>query len=157
MEIGSDGSGKLITQLRKTARKFAEQADVTIIDGSPGIGCPVISSVTGTDIVLIVTEPTMSGLGDFERVSELCIYFGIPAFACINKYDINEEIGKQIESYCIRNGIKLVGKIPYDEKVAESINSLKPITEYEHSKANKAVRSMFNELKVCTDRIISNQ
>ncbi len=157
MEVGSDGSGKLVTQLRQTARGFAEQGDVIIIDGSPGIGCPVISSVTGADVVLIVTEPTMSGQSDFERVSELCMFFGIPAFACINKYDINEEISGQIESCCINNGIKLVGKIPYDETVAQSINSLKPITEYENSTANKAVREMFSELKVYTDRIISNQ
>ncbi len=157
MEIGSDGSGKLITQLRKTARNYAQADDVIIIDGSPGIGCPVISSITGTDLVLIVTEPTLSGKSDFERIAQLCKYFGIQTFACINKFDINEQIAGQIEDYSTKNGIELIGKIPYDETVVESINNLKPITDYEDSKANLALRNMFNALKIYTDQIINTQ
>ncbi len=157
MEIGSDGSGKLITNLRQTARNFAEEDDVIIIDGSPGIGCPVISSITGTDLVLIVTEPTLSGKSDFERIAQLCTYFGIQTFACINKYDINEQIAEQIENYSTQQGIEMIGKIPYDETVVESINNLKPITDYESSKANKAIRSMYKTLSVYTDRIITKQ
>ena len=157
METGSDGSGKLVTELRKNARNFAETEDVVIIDGSPGIGCPVISSITGADTVLIVTEPTMSGLSDFERISELCMHFGIKMFACINKYDINEDIASQIENYCIKNNIELIGKIPYDDTVIESINNLKPITDYSASRANKAIRAMFGKLKVYTNQIISKQ
>ena len=155
MEIGSDGSGKLITQLRKTARSFAEQDDVIIIDGSPGIGCPVISSITGADLVLIVTEPTLSGKSDFERIAQLCTYFGIRTFACINKYDINEQVAQQIKKYSEAAGIELIGRIPYDETVIESINSLKPITDYKDSTAAAAIRQMFDKLKVYTDKIIN--
>ena len=157
MEIGSDGSGKLITNLRQTARNYAEQDDIIIIDGSPGIGCPVISSITGTDLVLIVTEPTLSGKSDFERIAQLCTYFGIQTFACINKYDINEQIAEQIENYSTQQGIELIGKIPYDETVVESINNLLPITDYENSKANLAVRDMYKALKIYTDQIINTQ
>lgn len=157
MEIGADGSGKLITDLRKSARNYAEPDDVIIIDGSPGIGCPVIASITGADTVLIVTEPTMSGLSDFERISELCHHFGIPTLACINKYDINEDIVGELEKSCERNGVKLVGKIPYDETVIESINSLKPITNYKQSTANKAIRAMFSNIKTYTNKIIKDQ
>ena len=157
MEIGSDGSGKLVTQLRKNARKLAQPGDVVIIDGSPGIGCPVISSITGADIVLIVTEPTMSGLSDFERISELTTHFGTPTLACINKYDINEDIVRDIENSCYGSGVKLVGKIPYDETVLESINNLKPITDYKQSKAAKAIRAMHENIKSITDEIIKNQ
>lgn len=99
MEIGADGSGKLITQLRKNSKKFNNNEELTIIDGSPGIGCAVISSITGTDAVLIVTEPTKSGLGDLMRVVTLCEYFDIFTMVCINKYDINKEVTTDIENF----------------------------------------------------------
>ena len=157
MEIGSDGSGKLVTHLRKRIRDLSDPDTVIIIDGSPGIGCPVISSITATDMVLIVTEPTMSGLSDFLRVAELCEFFGIKMLACINKYDINEQIGKDIENYCIGKGIELVGKVPYDDMILKSINELKPITEYPLSEANKAIRIMWDKIKVYTNEIIKKR
>lgn len=146
MEIGSDGSGKLITELRKKGKKYAEENTLTIIDGSPGIGCAVISSVTGSDIALIVTEPTKSGLQDFTRVAELCMNFGVTILVCINKYDINEEISKEIEDLCSKNSVKVVGKIPYDDTVMKSINELKSIIYYEESSANKAIRTMYENI-----------
>ena len=154
MEIGSDGSGKLVTHLRERIRNLSDDDTVIIIDGSPGIGCPVISSVTATDMVLIVTEPTMSGLSDFLRVAELCEYFGIRILACINKYDINEQISRDIENYCIGRGIELVGKVPYDEVILKSINELRPITDYHLSIANKAIRTMWEKIKVYTNEFI---
>lgn len=147
MEIGSDGSGKLITHLRKTGKRFKEDEKLTIIDGSPGIGCPVISSITGSDAVLIVTEPTKSGLEDLMRVVSLCHYFGMFTMVCINKYDINKEISIEIENFINEQGAKFVGKIPYDEIVRKSINELKPITFYKESVASKAIEEIWINIK----------
>ncbi|QGU94569.1 (4Fe-4S)-binding protein [Clostridium bovifaecis] len=147
MGIGSDGSGKLITHLRKGGRRFNKNEKLTIIDGSPGIGCAVISSITGSDAVLVVTEPTKSGLEDLMRVAALCEHFGIFTMVCINKYDINEEIGIEIERFIEDKGLQLVGKIPYDDVVMKSINDLKPITYYEDSAAEKAIEKMWSNIK----------
>ncbi|MCB2292715.1 ATP-binding protein [Clostridium algoriphilum] len=147
MKIGSDGSGKLIAYLRKNGKKFNGNEKLTIIDGSPGIGCPVISSITGSDAVLIVTEPTKSGLGDLMRVVTLCECFGVFTMVCINKYDINEEVSREIESFVIEKSLKLVGKIPYDDIVMQSINELKPITYYKDSIAEKAIENMWSNIK----------
>lgn len=169
METGSEGSGKLITMLRKNSEElkkkdlerkdnklslfqnlkgvFNKQTKLTIIDGSPGIGCPVMASVTGCNIALIVTEPTKSGMEDFVRVMALCKNFGVLTLVCINKYDINEEIAKQIETLCYQEGFKVVGKIPYDDIVMESINQLKPITQYKESTAKEAIEHMWVNIK----------
>lgn len=153
MMVGSDGSGKLITQLRKNARRFAEEDNIIINDGSPGIGCPVISSITAADIVLLVAEPTLSGLGDLERVAELCLHFGIQTLACINKYDINNEISDEISTFCQNAGIIFAGKIPYDDTVMRSINELKPITEYPNSSACIAITDMWVKIKNIVNEI----
>jgi len=155
MEIGSDGSGKLVTLLRNNARKIADDDALIVIDGSPGIGCPVISSVTASDLVLIVTEPTQSGYDDFLRVAELCSHFGIQTLACINKHDINETMSDKIQQHCALGGIDVVGKIPYDEVVMRSVNALQPITNYPHSPANKAVRHMWEKIQPYVDEIKS--
>lgn len=147
MEIGSDGSGKLVALLRKSGRKFSENEKLTIIDGSPGIGCSVIASITGCDAVLIVTEPTVSGLEDLVRVTALCEHFGLYTMVCINKYDINEEISKAILDFIEQQQLKLVGKIPYDDIVMKSINELRPIIYYENSIAGKAIKDMWQNIK----------
>lgn len=147
MEIGSDGSGKLITYLRKNAEKFNNNDKLTIIDGSPGIGCSVISSITGSNAVLVVTEPTKSGLEDLMRVVALCGHFGVLTMVCINKYGINEEVFREIENFIDDNALKLVGKIPYDDTVMKSINELKPITCYKESIAEKAIEEMWGNIK----------
>lgn len=147
MDVGSDGSGKLITELRKNAELYQRGSKFTIVDGSPGVGCAVIASITANDAAIIVTEPTKSGMDDFIRVHKLCEHFGIPQYVCINKYDINEDITMDIENYCTDNGITVVGKIPYDETIIRSINELKPIVYYEDSKANYAIRNMWNKVK----------
>lgn len=145
MEIGSEGSGKLITKLRYNARQFSDDK-LIIIDGSPGIGCPVISSITGSNAVIIVTEPTQSGLEDFKRIMELCRHFGILTFVCINKYDINLKVAKEIEEFCNDSDAHLIGKIPYDDTVIKSINELKPIIYYDDSIANKAIREIWDNI-----------
>ena len=147
MGIGSDASGLLISFIRKKAKKINKDEKLTIIDGSPGIGCPVIASVTGSDAVLVVTEPTKSGLEDLKRVVTLCEHFEVFTMVCINKYDINEDVAKEIEDYVSKKGLELVGKIPYDDMVMKSINELRPITYYEESIAKKAVENMWDTIK----------
>jgi len=147
MEIGAEGSGLIISRLRKKANEYKSETNLTILDGSPGIGCSVISSITNNDLVLIVTEPTKSGKEDFKRVYQLTKHFNIPALACINKYDINNKMSIEIENYCKSENIPLVGKIPFDNMIIDSINNLKPIVYYENSIANKAIRSMWSKIK----------
>ncbi|NFE85354.1 (4Fe-4S)-binding protein [Clostridium botulinum] len=147
MEIGSDGSGKLISYLRKNGKKFNKDEKLIVIDGSPGIGCSVISSITGSDAALIVTEPTKSGLEDLMRVVALCEHFGIFTMVCINKFDINEDMSKNIENFIIEKNISLVGKVPYDDVVMKSINELKPIINYPDSIAGKAIKEMWTNIK----------
>lgn len=147
MGVGSDGSGKLVTQLRKNAKRFVEETQITILDGSPGIGCSVIASITGADIALIVTEPTRSGLDDLKRILELSEHFDTQVMICINKYDINLDMTKQIEAYATKKGLFVAGKIPFDEKVMESVNSLKPITSFPDSIAGKAIETMWIRMK----------
>ncbi len=153
MEIGADGSGKLVTLLRKNARKLCDSDSLIIIDGSPGIGCPVISSITASDMVLLVTEPTLSGFEDFKRVAELCEHFGMLTIACINKHDINIEVSNDIEKYCREKNIDVVGFVPYDISVMKSVNELRPITSYNDSPANEAVRQMWEKIKKYIDEI----
>ncbi|MBE6064419.1 ATP-binding protein [Clostridium cochlearium] len=156
MEIGADGSGKLISNLRKNAKDFNKDNKLTIVDGSPGIGCPVISSITGSNAVLIVTEPTKSGLEDLKRIVSLCEHFGVFAMVCINKYDINNEVSYEIEEFIKEKSLKLVGKIPYDDMVMKSINELKPITCYEESIALKAIKDMWQNITLLLKTIPNN-
>ncbi|MGE5580599.1 MAG: ATP-binding protein [Bacillota bacterium] len=147
MAVGSDGSGKLVSHLRKNAREYLDDATVMLLDGSPGIGCPVISSITGASMALIVTEPTLSGMEDFGRVLDLCEHFSIPAAVCVNKWDINPEVTDEIRRRCKERGIPVVGEIPFDTAVTDSINTLQPITSYPDSAACKAVLEMWDRLQ----------
>lgn len=143
MGIGSDGSGKLITELRKNAKRFTKNNSVMILDGSPGIGCSVIASITDTDIALIVTEPTRSGLDDLIRVLELAERFDTQVMICVNKYDINPDMTSKIENFAREKKLLVVGKIPFDPLVMESVNTLRPITEFIESPAKKAMEEMW--------------
>jgi MinD superfamily P-loop ATPase len=148
MGIGSDGSGKLVTYLRKNVKPYEEDNDITILDGSPGIGCSVIASITDTDIALIVTEPTRSGLEDLKRILELAEHFDTQVMICINKYDINLDMTSQLETYARDKNLRVVGKIPFDNKVMEAVNALRPITEFKDSTARKAIVEMFARMNV---------
>jgi len=112
--IAQENSGKLVALVRQQARQLAEKTgfDCIISDGPPGIGCPVISSLSGANLALLVTEPTLSGIHDLERVLGVCHHFGVPALVCINKYDINEDNTHQIEGYCLSQGIEVAARIP---------------------------------------------
>lgn len=149
MVVGSEGSGKLVTKLRQNVERIDGSNEMLkIVDGSPGIGCAVIASIAGCGAVLVVTEPTKSGLNDFIRVIKLCEYFKVKVYICINKYDINKDITKQIEDYCLDNNLNILGKIPYDDLVIKSINEMKPIIYYEKSNANKAIRNIWKKIKL---------
>ena len=130
---GMENSGKLVSRVRNEAKKIAIERgkNLIITDGSPGVGCPVISSISGADYVVIVSEPTVSGIHDLERVIDLLQHFKIKGGVIVNKYDLNPEKAKEIEEYCINSGIDFLGKIPYNiEVVLEAINNSKTIIEY---------------------------
>jgi MinD superfamily P-loop ATPase len=117
-----------------------------IIDGAPGIGCPVIASITGVTMVLIVTEPTLSAQHDLDRVAQLCDFFHIPVMVCINKYDLNREIATRIEQWCSSTEVPLVGRIPYDPAVtAAQVNRLSTV-EYSDGAAAKAIRDLWTNV-----------
>ncbi len=123
--IAEDNSGKLVSCIRQKAESLSEQQsnDLIIIDGPPGIGCPVIASITGVDHVLIVTEPTQSGLHDALRVKKVAENFKIPCSLCINKYDLNPEMSEQIRNECKNNDIAHIGNIPFKNGVVDAMIS----------------------------------
>jgi MinD superfamily P-loop ATPase len=148
LHIAEENSGKLVTHVRQRAREIGEsrKMDMLIVDGSPGIGCPVIASITGVTMVLIVTEPTLSAQHDLDRVVKLCNFFHITSMVCINKYDLNREIATDIEHWCEKADVPLVGRIPYDPDVtAAQVNRLS-IVEYSDGVAATAVRIMWNKV-----------
>lgn len=129
---GESNSGKLVTVVRQNAKIVAEKekSEIIIIDGSPGIGCPVIASITGVDAGLVVTEPTLSGIHDLERVLQLLNHFNVTPFVCINMYDINVDNSEQISRFCSENNVEVIGRIPFSPEVTEAMTNGKTIVEY---------------------------
>jgi MinD superfamily P-loop ATPase len=122
-----------------------EHADLILIDGSPGIGCPVIASVTGVDAALVVTEPTMSGIHDLERVLRLLRHFDVQPFVSINMHDINKDNTARIEHFCRKNGIDVVGKIPFSQIVTEAMVCGKTVVEYSpRSEVSKEIENVWD-------------
>ncbi|MBF8984266.1 ATP-binding protein [Lutibacter sp. B2] len=146
MIVGAEGSGKLVTEVRKNAMKYQKDNELVILDGTPGIGCAVMASITGCDVALIVIEPTQSGLNDFKRVLSLIDHFGVTPLACINKYDINEEMTLEIEKYCEDESVEVLGRIPFDPMVQIAVNELKPIICYEKSIAGEAIKNIWEKI-----------
>ena len=145
---GEENSGKLVSLVRKNAKKIAEKENCELIinDGPPGIGCPVIASVGGADVGLIVVEPTLSGIHDMERAQGLLNHFKIPSLVCVNKYDLNEENTSRIEEFCSSNGVKVIGKIPFDPVVTEAMVAGKPVIEYSpESTVSKAIEELWKQ------------
>jgi MinD superfamily P-loop ATPase len=132
MGPGEENSGKLVTEVRRKAKEIASNtnAEFIINDGPPGIGCSAIASVTGTDLVLLVIEPTLSGLHDAARLVELAESFKIPVQAVINKFDINTEITEKVEKYLSDKNILLAGKLAFEPKMVESMVAEKTIVEF---------------------------
>ena len=141
-----ENSGKLVTLVKQQARLLAldEAYDLVLVDGPPGIGCPVISAVSGANLALIVAEPTASGVHDMHRVLETTRHFGVEALICINKADIYLDGTNKIEEYCRKENIRMVGKIPFDLMVTESMIHGKPVTSYQpNSPASLAIRDVW--------------
>ena len=130
--IAAENSGKLVSLVRQAAKDLAEKENrnIIIIDGPPGIGCPVIASIGGVDLVLAVTEPTLSGMHDLKRILEVAEHFGIKAYVCINKFDINPENTQLIADYCREKGHEVIGKIPYDPAVTKAMINGLSVVEY---------------------------
>jgi len=146
--IAEENSGKLVTLVRYNAKAVAERQrlEYIISDGPPGIGCPVISSLSGASLALLVTEPTLSGIHDLERVIGLCRHFGIPVLVCINKYDINEENSYRIESYCQKEGIEVAAKISFDDVVTEALVQGTPVVEYSDGRVSEQIRTLWQSV-----------
>jgi len=148
LNIAEEASGKLVTVVRNTAQQVAEKegCELILIDGAPGIGCPVIASLTGVDLALIVTEPTMSGLHDLERILDVTRHFGIGSIVCINKYDINEENSRRITEFCRQRGVEMVGNIPYDAVVTEAMVAGKPVVEFSDGRVSEAIKDVWGDI-----------
>ncbi len=146
--IGEENSGKLVAEVRKKAKEIADRnnLDFVIIDGPPGIGCPVISSLSGTDLALVVTEPTLSGIHDMERVVQMAHHFKTQTACCINKYDLNLQNSNHIEIWCKKNSVPFIGKIPFDEEVTKSLVQQTPLTEYTNNSTSKEIKKMWQKL-----------
>lgn len=146
--IAEDNSGKLVTLVRQNARLIAEKNghQLIIVDGPPGIGCPVIASIAGVDSALVVTEPTLSGIHDMERVINLAAHFKIKTLVLINKYDLNLVVTKQIEDYCLTNRIQLVGRLPFDTVITEAMVEGKSVIEYSDRAVSKEIRKVWDNL-----------
>jgi len=147
--IAEENSGKLVSLVRKKAKELAEKnnCDWVIIDGAPGIGCPVIASLSGVDCALVVTEPTLSGLHDAIRVIDVTKHFGVPVRLVINKYDLNTEMSEKIEEYCYKNGISLIGKIKFDKTVVEAMVEGKTVIEYKDTEIKEEIIKVWETLQ----------
>lgn len=143
---GAEASGRLVTEVRQLARRVAVEhsADLILTDGSPGIGCPVIASLSGVDAALAVTEPTPSGLHDLDRVLQVAAHFRVAAAVCVNKWDINPDLTQRIERLAGEMGAAPVGRIPFDESVAEATAQGIPLLEWGDSAAAQAVRQLWS-------------
>ena len=138
LKMGSGTSGMLVTEVKKQMKSAAGDAEIAIIDGSPGIGCPVIASLSGVDMVLIVAEPSVSGISDMERIVKTAKVFQTKVAVCINKYNTNFEKTEEIVSFCQKFGLPFVGKIPFDPKVVEAVNQGRSIVDIDCSAGSAA-------------------
>ncbi len=122
LKMGRGNSGKLVTEVKKSLVNAAPDSELAVIDGSPGVGCPVIASVSGVNLVLIVAEPSLSGVHDMERILKTTAILRSKAAVCVNKYDICVEKTEDIERYCQENSVSFVGRIPFDKQTATAVN-----------------------------------
>ena len=146
---GEENSGKLVALVRNQAKVMATKLnrELILVDGAPGVGCPVISSITGADRVLIVTEPTLSGLHDMERAMQLAQGFRIPVAVITNKYDINLDVTDQIEEFSVKAQARVLGRIPYDPEVIRMMVKRRCVVENGNSPANAAIREIWETLE----------
>lgn len=151
LKAGAENSGKLVSRVRDISDEIAKNKnkELILIDGSPGIGCPVIASLKGIDYTLIVTEPSLSGLSDLKRILEVTELFGIESLVVINKYDLNIEITEQIKQYCIENNIKVIGKISFSSEVNNVLREGKLLIEENPSeRISREIMNIWEDIKL---------
>ncbi|RJO64420.1 MAG: (4Fe-4S)-binding protein [Myxococcales bacterium] len=148
--VAAENSGKLVSLIRTKATEVAQAAGkgLILIDGSPGVGCPVIASLTGCDLALAVTEPTLSGLSDLSRVAELAGHFQIPLAVAINKADLNEAMAAGIEIFCEQKKLKVLARIPFDPAVVKSIAAGETLVEYSTGAAALSLRQLWERTRL---------
>ncbi|MBP7736912.1 MAG: 4Fe-4S binding protein [Spirochaetes bacterium] len=146
--IAEGNSGKLVTLIKKKAREIAGEKgyELVIVDGSPGTGCPVIATMSGAAVALVVTEPTVSGIHDLKRIHELARHFNIKTAVCVNKADINLEKVAEIKTFCARNGITVAGEIPYDTDVSRAQIAGQSVVEHSAGAAAQSILSLWNRI-----------
>lgn len=147
LEIGEEASGKMVTQVRNRAQRIADDDDLIIVDGSPGIGCPVIASIKGVDYVLVVAEPTVSGIHDLKRVLEVTEHFGIKSSVCINKADINHDKVKEIREVCKEKDIPVLGELPYDNAATKAMIEEETVIEHSNSQLAQEIENLWRKIK----------
>lgn len=144
LKMGSGMSGLLVAEVKKQMREAAREKHFAIIDGSPGIGCPVIASLSGVDMVLMVAEPSLSGISDLERVIDTALKFGTKIAVCVNKYDTNPETTGRIRTFCEEENLPFVGVIPFDEEAVKAINQGRTIVDSD-CPSGEAVRLVYDK------------
>jgi len=147
--IAEENSGKLVAKVRQIAKEIAEKEkkDYVIIDGPPGIGCPVIAALTGVDLAIIVTEPTLSGMHDMERVAQVSKHFGIPTKVVINKYDLNKKNSETIKEICKQADIEVIALLPFSRQVSESIVQGIPLVEFSKNGIAEDIAVLWERIK----------
>jgi MinD superfamily P-loop ATPase len=145
LKMGSGTTGMLVSEVKKQMKEAAGDASFAIIDGSPGIGCPVIASLSGVDLVLIVTEPSISGISDMDRIIKTAATFQTAIAVCINKYNTNLANSVRIEDYCRKNDLLFVGQIPFDPEAVRAVNSGKTIVDID-CPSGRAVKKIFKQM-----------
>ncbi|MFA7076014.1 MAG: ATP-binding protein [Candidatus Izemoplasmatales bacterium] len=142
LKMGSGNSGLLVTRVKKQMQDLIREDDFVIIDGPPGIGCPVIASMSGVDLILLVAEPSMSGISDLKRIIKTASSFHLKIAVCVNKYDLNKELSKEIIDYVKSNNFDYVGKIGYHSEIIDSINNGRFLDN--DSSAYKEVKAVYD-------------
>lgn len=151
---GEETSGKLVMQVKRNMEPLAQSvsADWAIVDGSPGIGCPVIASVSGVNAVILVTEPTLSGMHDLERILDVVNHFRIPSYLVINKADLSADLTERLERFASEKALPVLGRIPYDRAVTDRLLEGRSVVEDKESPAGAAMRDIFkNFMEVASD------
>ncbi len=149
LDVAQENSGKLVTVVRNFAKRVAQEKglDCVVIDGPPGVGCPVISSITGVDLAIVVSEPTVSGIHDLERAVQIAGQFRVPVWVVVNKYDLNLEMTAEIERYCKENSLPLAAKLPFDERVIDALVNEKPVVEFSDGPVTQEIRRLWSGLE----------
>lgn len=151
---GMENSGKLVTLVRQNSKRLAEEGghELVLVDGPPGIGCPVIASLADIDKGLVIVEPTLSGIHDLKRALQLLEHFKVESLVCVNKHDLNDENTAEIQNFCDQNGIDVIGLIPFDPEVTEAMVAGQPVVEFSpDGRASKAIKEAWGRVKAHLD------